>query len=159
MEHSALLGGILSLIHPEQYKAGLEAMGKLASHPEMVDRPDRIQEILEIWTAPFHGLSIISNRRTPVHRDTKGCREWMDMLVTLGDYEGGILDLPGLGIQSVYGSGTVAAVAGRVISHAADANGERACIAYYMREKVHQRLRTSGQSWFIPDTEYKAYCN
>lgn len=150
VESSALIGGILSIVHPELYEAGKAAIVHLDQHPQTADRPRRLQELLQMWSAPFHGLSVISNRKTPVHRDTNGGRPWMDILVALGNYVEGSLGLPGLGIQLHYCPGTVVAIAGRVIAHYAECDGDRACIAYYMREKVQARLGLSQPDWFIP---------
>jgi hypothetical protein len=59
----------------------------------------------------------------------------MDILVALGDYIEGFLDLLGVGIRFEYLPGTVVAILGRVIAHSADCDGDRACITYYMKEK------------------------
>jgi hypothetical protein len=150
VESSALIGGILSIVHPKLYEAGKEAIVYLDEHPETVDRPVRLQQLLQLWSAPFHGLSVISNRVTPVHRDSNGGKQWMDILVALGDYTEGFLDLPGVGIRCEYLPGTVVAISGRVIAHSAGCNGDRACIAYYMREKVQARLGLSQPDWFQP---------
>ena len=76
----------------------------------------------------------------------------MDILVTLGSYEEGALDLLGLGIQLHYTPGAVVAIAGRVIAHSAYCNGDRACIAYYMRDKVQAWLGLCKPEWFVPTT-------
>jgi hypothetical protein len=152
VESSALIGGILSLVHPDLYEAGKQAMLHLDQHPNMADRPERLKQLLQVWSAPFHGLSVISNRRTPVHRDSNGGKAWMDILVALGGYQDGALDLPGVGIRLHYAPGTVVAIAGRVISHEANCEGDRACIAYYMREKVQARLGLAQPGWFVPPT-------
>ncbi|KDR66959.1 hypothetical protein GALMADRAFT_80357, partial [Galerina marginata CBS 339.88] len=149
---SALIGGILSIVQPDLYEAGRNAFLYLNDNPDEVDLPERLREVLQIWTAPFHGVSVISNRITPVHRDSNSGVEWMDILVALGTYQRGTLELGGLGVSFQYDPGTVVAIAGRVIAHAAKCNGDRACIAYYMREKVHRRLGLVHPRWFkLPD--------
>jgi hypothetical protein len=150
VESSALIGGILSIVHPKLYEAGKEAIVYLDEHPDMADRPERLRQLLQLWSAPFHGLSVISNRVTPVHRDSNGGKKWMDILVALGDYTEGFLELPGVGIRFEYLPGTVVAISGRVIAHSAECDGDRACIAYYMREKVQARLGLSQPDWFQP---------
>ena len=75
IESSALIGGILSIVLLELYV-----------HPETVDRARQLQQLLQVWSALFQGLSVISNRKTPVHWDTNGGRPWMDILVALRNY-------------------------------------------------------------------------
>jgi len=75
----------------------------------------------------------------------------MDILVALGMYQEGTLELPGINVQLQYDPGTVVGIAGRVIAHSAKCNGDRACIAYYMREKVHHRLGVASPGWFQPE--------
>jgi hypothetical protein len=74
----------------------------------------------------------------------------MDILVALGDYTEGFLDLPGIGIRCEYLLGTVVAISGWVIAHSTGCNGDRACIVYYIREKVQARLGLSQPDWFQP---------
>lgn len=150
LESSALIGGILSLVQPQLYEAGCNALLHLSQNPDEVDRPDTLLEVLQLWTAPFHGLSVISNRVTPIHRDSYGGKEWMDILVALGSYREGRLDLPTLGMWFRYDPGTIVALAGRVIAHSAECDGDRACIAYYMREKVHKRIGLPTPGWYAP---------
>ncbi|KIM35995.1 hypothetical protein M413DRAFT_78802, partial [Hebeloma cylindrosporum] len=151
MESSALIGGILSIVHPELYRTGRDLILQLDQNPDVVDRPIRLRQVLRLWTAPFQGLSVISNRVTPVHRDTNGAKESMDILVALGRYQQGTLKLPGIGLELRYDPGTVAVLAGRILAHSAECDGERACVAYYMREKVQQCLGMSCPGWFRPD--------
>ena len=87
-----------------------------------------------------------------MHRDSNGGKPWIDILVALSSYEEGALDLLGLGIKLHYTPGTVVAIAGRVIAHSAYCNGDRACIAYYMREKVQAQLSLCKPEWFVPIT-------
>jgi hypothetical protein len=64
----------------------------------------------------------------------------MDILVALGGYQDRVLDLPGVSIRFHYAPGTVVAIAGQVIAHTANCNGDRACITYYMKKKVQAQL-------------------
>jgi len=93
-----------------------------------------------LWSTPFNGVSVISNRSTPLHRDCNSRKEWMDMLVALGMYNLGNLTVPGVGIEFVYNPGTVVGILGKVLQHGAECDGERACLAFYMRDKVQERL-------------------
>lgn len=150
-ESTSIFAGVLSLIQPELYEVGMSGLRKLWQDPSLVETPSLLQAALEIWSVPFTGLSVISNRSTPLHRDFNSRKEWLDLLVALGHYDRGVMRLPGLGLELAYNPGTVVRIAGRVIQHGVECNGERACLAYYMRDKVHERLGLRVPSWFNLD--------
>ncbi|KAF8956033.1 hypothetical protein BDZ97DRAFT_1607550, partial [Flammula alnicola] len=50
---SALVGGILSIIHPELYAAGMDALRQLNTDPRSVHKGNRLAEILRVWSSPF----------------------------------------------------------------------------------------------------------
>ncbi|PPR03995.1 hypothetical protein CVT26_001039 [Gymnopilus dilepis] len=139
--HSAIVGGILSIINPQQFEGGMATLQAIARNPEIILNHERLAVISKIWSAPFHGISIISNRITPRHQDCNGVRRWMDLLVALGEYQKGSISLVGLGMNFSYQPGTVMAVPGRILTHAAECQGDRACIAYYMRDNINTRLQ------------------
>lgn len=114
-ETTAIMGGALSIIHPELYRVGIESIKALAVRPTIVSKAETLDEILRSWSSPFSGLSVMNNRQTPLHRDNGGGYRWMDLLATVGTYKKGWMDLPGLGFRLRYNAGTVVAVAGRVV--------------------------------------------
>jgi hypothetical protein len=68
--------------------------------------------------------------------------------VTVGPYQNIFFELPVVGIRLVYNSGTVIGLSGRVLRHGVmEADGERICTAYYMRENVQKRLGTCFAGW------------
>lgn len=144
---TSLAGGILSIIQPELYELGRNALKALYECPEMVDCPEQLLRALDVWCSPFSALSVITNRVTPLHRDIQGRPEWYDMLIALGDYQHGRLSLPGLGLICRYNPGTVIAFSGKILQHGATCCGERACIAYYMRDNVLDRIRAPMITW------------
>ena len=140
-ETSLLLSSIVRIIHPNLFWMGLEAMKK------MQDLED-LQEALELWTSIFNGVQVISNRETPIHRDFQSRPEWYDLLVTVGPYKDTVFELPGIGIRFAYNSSTVIGLSGKVLRHGVtETEGERICLAYYMRENVQRRLGTNLASW------------
>lgn len=147
MQTSAIIGGILSIIHPELYSVGVASLRSIAENPRSITKGHRLTEVLRVWSAPFTAITAISNRDTPYHRDNGSAHAWFDILVPVGNYENGRLELPGLGMRFKYDPGTVVALAGRVLQHGANCPGDRACIAYHMRENVVQKLGLGSPSW------------
>jgi hypothetical protein len=140
-ETSALLGGILFVMHPELYHMGMEAWKSILNSPDIIKESELVLELLTLWMSPFSGMSVISNRETILHRDVKSRHEWYDLLLTLGDYSDGRLEVPGLGIRVTYNPGSVVGIAGKVLRHGVAAcKGNRVCLAYFMRQKVLERL-------------------
>lgn len=143
-----MCGALLGVIHPNLHKAGCEAFEKMLNNPTTVKNPETVVEALEHWTTPFSGISIVSNRETPIHRDINGRNTWYDILATFGDYENGRLELPGLGYRLKYDPGTIVGIAGKVVCHGVPrVDGNRVCIAYYMRNKVHEWLKIRSPDW------------
>jgi hypothetical protein len=146
-DFTALVGGILSIIQLDLYKLGYQALRDLANNPNSTDSPVELLCALRSWYSPFSALSVISNHITPLHRDLQGRPEWFDMLIALGEYDHGRLSLPGLGLVLRYNPGTIAAFSGKILQHGATCPGNRACIAYYMRDTVLERLKEPHISW------------
>ena len=145
---AAITGGILSIIHPQQYFIGRSALLELAQRPDCVCYMSDVKNILTVWASPYTGLSVVVNRETPVHHDVQGRHPWMDMMVTYGPYHGARMELRSLGVQLSYKSGTIVALCGKVVPHAvSDCTGEWACIAYYMRDTVHACLNVPAGTW------------
>jgi len=144
-ESNALLSAILAVIHPKLYEAGRETLSRLRNIPEIEPGP---QNVLRRWTSVFSGVSVICNRKTPLHRDSKSRFQWYDMLVSLGRYTDCDLDLPGLGVSLTYNPGTVVGLSGMMLEHAVPSfEGDRVCYAYFMRNKVHERMDVPGHDY------------
>ena len=74
------------------------------------------------------------------------------MLVSVGTYNEGVLILPGLGLTFQYNPGTVVGLCGKLLKHAVpEVVGNRVCLAYYMRDKVHERIGVSAPGWMTLD--------
>jgi hypothetical protein len=147
MTTSAIVGGILSIIHPELYLAGIRSLKVLNAEAGSIFKGEGLSAVLKIWSSPFTAITAISNRDTPYHRDNGSAHEWFDILVALGDYQNGRIELPGLGMRFKYDAGTVVALTGRVLQHGANCPGDRACIVYHMKENVLEELGIEKPSW------------
>lgn len=143
----ALVGGILSVVQPELFDSGQEAFRRLAADPNTCDDPQRLKEILATWYAPFSALAVISNRSTPLHRDVGGRPEWLDLMLALGNYDNGRFAVPAFGYTFKYNPGTLIALSGKIFRHGAECPGDRACIVFYMRDNVLNRLGICAGSW------------
>jgi Oxygenase domain of the 2OGFeDO superfamily len=153
MESSAVMGALLSIIHPQMFHAAMQAFSTLANHPELSKEGPEVLEVLGRWSSPFSGYSIISNRNTPLHRDTSAPPECYDLLATFGNYTNGTMKLPGVGVTLDYPPGSLVALCGKVIPHAVpEVNGNRVCIAHYMRKNVHERLQVPPVGWMTLDS-------
>jgi hypothetical protein len=139
-ESNSILSAMLAVIHPHLYESARETFNRLRKVAEI-----QPQHVLGQWTSVYSGISIISNRITPPHRDSKSRFPWYDLLVTLGKYRNCNLELPGLGISLEYGPGTVVGLSGMMLEHAVPSfEGDRVCYAYFMRNKVHERMKVAG---------------
>ncbi|THH14497.1 hypothetical protein EW146_g5832 [Bondarzewia mesenterica] len=94
VESSAILSGIMRIIHPEQYFTGMECIEKLGNITDLT-------ELVHHWPSVFNGISA----------------EWYDLLVTVSPYDWAIFELPRIGLSFKYNSGTVAAICGQVLTH------------------------------------------
>lgn len=142
-----IIGAILSIIHPEQFKAGCETLELLLRRSAEIRRGDELVEIIPLWGTPFSVISAICNRETPFHRDNGSAYPWYDFIVALGEYMGGSAEFPGLGCRLRYNPGTMISHLGRVLRHGVACPGDRACLAFYMRENVVKEMGVGGCEW------------
>ena len=142
-ESNAIVSAILAVVHPNLYDAGWKAMDCLMKTPEVCP-----QNVLSQWASVFSGVSVISNRMTPLHRDNGSRTHWYDVLVSLGSYQNCNLELPGLGISLEYSPGTVVGFSGMVLEHAVPmVEGDRVCYAYFMKDNVHDWAKVPCKDW------------
>lgn len=144
-ETHMLISGILRIIHPELYESSRLAICRLAEGEASIPGRDFA---LRNWGTVFNAITIVANRYSPMHRDTQSRMQWFDILTSVGPCQGGILTLGDLNVTFPYPSGTVFAFSGKLLQHAAsDVKGERICVAYYMRDKVQERLGVRAADW------------
>ncbi|KAF8228140.1 hypothetical protein L208DRAFT_1057278, partial [Tricholoma matsutake] len=149
LELFALMGALLSIVHPELYEIGRGVLKKVGDSPDMVKDGEEVLEVLWLWMTPFSGYGLISNCITPMHRDNNSQGPWYDCLMTIRVYEKGAqLKLKNLGLELDYPSGTMVFLLGKVIRHGmSEINGNWVCIAQYMRDNVHERMRMRSPEW------------
>ncbi|KAH9474714.1 hypothetical protein JR316_0013179 [Psilocybe cubensis] len=144
-DSAALIGAALSIMHTWQWQLAIQAMDNLYRDPDLVAKNETLPRVLNAWTSPLTGISVINNRlETPTHRDRGSAYEWFDILSSIGKYQNGYMRLPGAGVEVAYGPGTLVGIAGKILTHNASSVGERACIAQYMKDNVVTALVTSN---------------
>jgi hypothetical protein len=104
---------------------------------------------VSLWPSFFSGIEVISNRRTPPHRDAKAATSAYDFLLSAGRHKSAVMELPDLRAKLSYTPGTLVAICGRVLRHAVTNwdSGERLCIAHFIRDAVHNRLGIKRPDW------------
>ena len=144
-ESSALISAMLRVMHPALYSAGRQMMQCLASN-------DSLRSAISQWSSVFNACTLLSNRWTPNHRDNYSRAQWYDILTTFGAYRGAFLNLSSIGLKLQYSSGTVVGSSGKILQHGVpECEGERMCLAYYMRDKVHERMGVEAAPWMKMD--------
>lgn len=128
----ALASALLYAVHPELYLQARRCLAwTLRSAPEADSRH------LQKWGSVFTVLDLIVNRETPLHRDTEPPAGWLDFLMTIGSYQECHFAAPTIGQRFYYPPGTVLGLnSSRILHGASAADGERACLVFYLRQHV-----------------------
>ena len=139
-EVAALMGGILSIIHPTLFKRGMDVWKTLYADPWSLRNGDRVRDLLDLWATPFTAMSVIANRETPHHCDLNGGLNFFDAVMTFGTYEEGRFELPEIGRRFRYDRGTAIFIKSRSLKHGASAVvGERCCLVLFFRPLMLRR--------------------
>lgn len=137
----SIVSGVLSIIHPDQYD-----MGRL-THDRIIHSNTSGTTVQE-WPSVYSALSIISNRKTPYHRDCHSRMPWYDSLMSIGPYGIAPLYLEPFRFRVNNPAGSLCAFSGMAIRH-----GVRKCMksrisfAWYMRENVREGQDVSPAGW------------
>lgn len=111
---------------------------------------DTTMDIAQEWQSVHSGIAIISNRRTPAHRDTKGRPAWFDTLLSYSETGSTPrLFIQDIGLDLDYSGGTVVGLCGTVFQHEVQdwGIGDRVCYAHFIREAVRERLNVPPAGW------------
>ena len=147
-----LHNAILALISPDLYWKGFEVVDRLL-HGNFLSKH---HQVTHHWISLFSAWQVISNRITPAHRDMGAAPMVYDLLTCAGTYKCSLFYVHDLGARFHYTPGSVVAICGRVLLHEVKdwQGGDRICIAHYMRDSVHDRVRVSRPSWPVMDEKY-----
>lgn len=148
----ALAAAAQSITSPLSYQSGRAA---LEAHREYVLA---VPDFMAAWALPFTALSVIANRSSPWHRDTKAPLSASDLLITLGGNKpdrlcsegrrNGRMHLPGIGIYLDYASGSIMSINSKLVRHSvSESENERLCLAFFLRESVLDALGVAKPEW------------
>ena len=131
LEH--FLDVVLHIVHPELWTANTAGVDQLVS---------QLSPSSPSWPTSFTGMDLIVNRVTPPHLDSGGAVTFYDHLLSLGFGHQATLDLDDFGAKFTYAPGTSVFLTGRVLTHSVPpwSGGERAVVAHYSKDDVHDRL-------------------
>lgn len=147
--NAALFSAILSVIHPEQRRAGIQTLKKIA------ENVPKTSDAIKQWSCAFSALQVISNRQTPRHRDIGAPKSCYDLLATTGNYTSAHFEFTNIGVNVPYRPGTVIALCGRVLRHAVSPfRGERTVHAYFMKESVLKFAGEGSVGWMNRSVYY-----
>ena len=139
-----ICNSVAALITPELYDLGLSAIQKVKEGVEMANNYKNV----ELWPSVYTAMQVIVNRVTPPHRDEGGCLTHYDLLVSAGTHTGATVDIPELGMTLAYSPGTIVSLCGRIFFHQVLRwEGERICVAHFIKDNVHERLQLPRPTW------------
>lgn len=130
-------------MHPEMYATGREAWVKLGNWVATQGDPD-LKDIFPLWSSVYNVVSVMANRASPFHTDINGRPQWLDLLISVGNYTGLDFVIPTIKRRLRYEPGTVIALSGQMLEHGVGpVEGERGVLSYYMRDNVHEYMDVS----------------
>lgn len=145
-----ILNATTSLVAPQQFRAGVEMVGLVRKSVGL--KHNHLKT--EIWPTVFTGLSVITNRTTPSHRDRLGRSLWYDLLFSCGTDKGCELVVKDLGMKVRYQPGDVCFISGTSLQHSVEGwtSGNWVAYAHYHRVHVSERLQVKpGDCPFLQD--------
>jgi hypothetical protein len=122
------------------YATGREAIVQLGGWAEWGSDQDML-DVLPIWPLVYSVTSIMVNWASPIYLDIQGRPQWLDLLVSIGDYEELDMVLPTLSLRLRYNPGSVLAMSGQLIKHGVGTvGGNRGIVSFYMRDNIHELM-------------------
>ncbi|KAF8834443.1 hypothetical protein BDN67DRAFT_914994, partial [Paxillus ammoniavirescens] len=140
-----LVNALLTTVHPELYRHSSTVREQLLANEEIVD----LHKLIKAWPTVFTAISVVHNRETPFHYDSKSAPQWYDLFLSIGSYTNAILELPVLGIHACYMPGTATLFSGLLLRHGVSAVEQGDCIGYifYMHPSVFHFALISLGKW------------
>ncbi|KIJ08074.1 hypothetical protein PAXINDRAFT_89398, partial [Paxillus involutus ATCC 200175] len=108
-----LVNALLATVHPELHKWSSAVHKQLLADEEITD----LHELIKAWPTVFTTISVMHNRETPFHHDSKLVPQWYNLFLSIGLYTNAILELPSLGIRARYMPGMAALFSRLLLRH------------------------------------------
>ncbi|KIK78052.1 hypothetical protein PAXRUDRAFT_165031, partial [Paxillus rubicundulus Ve08.2h10] len=140
-----LVDTLLTAIHPELYQHSSAVCKQLLADEEIAD----LHELIKAWPMVFSAISVMHNRETPFHCDSKSAPQWYDLFLSIGSYTDTILELRMLSICACYMPGTAALFSGLLLRHGVSAvdKGDHIGYVFYMQPSMLHFASISLGKW------------
>ena len=93
--------------------------------------------------ACFHGLALLRNLQVDAHKDRSDVPNGWVAMVCLGDFSGGYLALPDLGVKLDFKPGDIILFRSRLLEHfVTDFEGDRSSIVFVSDFESHEIVKT-----------------
>jgi hypothetical protein len=113
LDHS--ISHLTSILHWSLY----QELKTLRAHMRRL--PGAVQDAVNSgWASVFPCMAVGFNRTTRVHRDSQGFRNGLDIISVLGEFSGGHLNLPDLGLKFEWEPGCLGAFDGYDLAHSVE---------------------------------------
>ncbi|KLO05058.1 hypothetical protein SCHPADRAFT_839812, partial [Schizopora paradoxa] len=148
----SLMNIVLLVISPQQYHCGLKAQQEVLKDGNTALKP-KDHFVAQAWPSVFTGISIISNRETPAHRDRGSDFPDYDLLTSLGTHTFSQLEVHDVGRIYSYQPGVVVGICGKLLQHSVStwSGGERVCYARFVKDKVMKKMECAPRDWVTVD--------
>jgi hypothetical protein len=136
MRHNEqLINAVVALTAKEQFKIGFQAINAV--------KELKLHQNTLLWPSIFSGMGVIVDRETPEHRDSGGAISHFDFLLSAGNHCDAFLRVPDVASVFEYNPGTAVMLVGRALAHSVPRTwkGLRICLAHYMKDKVHDKVK------------------
>lgn len=97
----------------------------------------------------YEGRELLYNSFFDIHTDSNDAHLTWAILAAAGDFTGGWVSFPHLGIRVRMNAGDMVAVRGRVVPHAVDqwASGQRICIPHFSHASTWKSVNNNSVIW------------
>lgn len=145
-ETNALISGIMSVIHREQFQIGVR------THEALESAMPELRDVLNHWPSCFTALQVINNRVSPLHADDGSSYAAFDVVASIGDYTGGRLVFPTAPVDFQQAPGSVLAFCGHMLPHTVQKyEGDRISFAWFVKDRVCASAGAPRVSWSTQD--------